>query len=55
MPKYKIFYTFEGRGETIIEAPTQEEAEDMFFDGSGVDYSKEDDTSIDIQEVEEVK
>lgn len=54
MPKYQIFYTFEGKGNTIIEAPTQEEAEDIFFEG-GCDYSKEDDTSVDIQEVEEIK
>ena len=39
MKKFKINYTFEGKGEIIIEAENQEEAEDKFYNG---DYPKED-------------
>lgn len=37
--KYKVSYYFDGHGEAIVEAKTEEEAEDKFYDG---DYSQDD-------------
>ena len=36
--KFKINYTFDGEGETIVEAKNEEEAKDKFFNG---DYAEE--------------
>ena len=41
MEKYRIKYYFDGRGEVIIEAKNEKEAEDKFFDG---DYPQDDDS-----------
>ena len=49
MKNYKIRYYFDGRGEVIIEAETEEEAEEIFLKGQwgdedewGEDYTIED-------------
>ena len=47
MPKFKIIYTFDGDGHSFIEAKTQEEAEEMFFNGDA-EYENEETSNFEI-------
>jgi len=52
--KYKIYYACDGRGHCFVEADSEEEAEESFYNGYGEHY-EDDSDSYEISKIEKVK
>jgi hypothetical protein len=56
MKKFKIIYTFDGEGTTVIRANSKKDAENIFFNGDyGVEEEIEEGKNYEITEISEKK